>query len=1003
MRLKTIVLFLTFSCSTASFGQVKINGIVKEKSGLPIPLANVFVKGTKTSTTTDFDGKYSISVSSQNAELVFSYTGFGTKTIKVGAKTEIDVFLEEDSKTLDEVVVVGYATIKKKDVTNSVSSVKGKDLQTMTVGNATESLQGKVAGVQITGAGNPGGQPRVLIRGISSVNLSSDPLYVVDGVPFVNGINFLNNNEIESLDVLKDASAAAIYGSRASNGVILVTTKKGKIGAPKFNVDVSNGYQVFQKPYITATAENYANIINTSFENSGEAAIFKETEQYRGKTTNWWDAGIENISAVTNASIGVSGGSDKNTYNLTLNYFNSESFYKIGKYSRFTVRAVNDYKFSDKVSAGIIINPRYETYGGPDFWRDFIRIDPITPIYKPILTGTENEYSVYSRSPSGVWNPVANVNRFDNYTDQYNLNLNSYLQYEPIKGFVIRTQASYEFGSQVNSSFTPDYVVDPSFESNLLNRTQRIIKNNMDWAWQTTATYSKTIAKKHNASLMLGNAMEERNGVDLDGYGEGLPNNLDATRELNAATKNFKAGGNSYSESILSYFSRLSYNFDSKYYLTASVRRDGSSKFAPENRWGLFPAISASWRVSNENFIKDIAFISDLRLRGGWGKVGNQRIGNSTFISKVGQNFYVDANGNTIVTSFPSSSANKDIVWETVEDSNLGIDFGVFKNKFTGSVEYYEKKTIDMLFNKTFPAHAGLPNFNRILSNIGSMRSNGFDVLLSYKNKKNNFSYSADVTFTTVQTEMLALSSDGERLFEKGERSLTIQGDEPGFFYGFIADGLFQNQSEINSHTDNNGNLLQRDAVPGDVRFRDLNGDGKLDPNDRTKIGSPWPDYNMGLNLSFTYKNIDLLFNFYASIGGELVNENIQELYNGANITNKISGLENIAWHGEGTSTKYPRLAINDLNQNYIKFSSLYIEDGSFVRLKNIQLGYTLPKLSGFSKIRFSISGQNILTWTKFTGIDPEVGAGGGALTSGHAGYGYPVLPTIFVGLNAGF
>ncbi len=372
--------------------------------------------------------------------------------------------MQEASQALDEIVVVGYAAVKKSDVTSSISSVKGKELQTMTVGNVAESLQGKVSGVQVTGQGGPGAQPRVLIRGISTLNLNTDPLYVVDGIPMGTSINFLSNNEIESLEVLKDASASAIYGSRASNGVILITTKKGKVGKTRFNFDLSSGMQIMNNPYNMADAEGYARIMNTAYNNSGYSDYLPNPSQYRGKTTDWWKAGIRTGTPVTNASLGVTGGSDKHTYAISLNYYDSDSMYGVGGWERVTMRIANDFKFTDKFSAGITLNPRYETWGAPNNWADFDKIDPITPIYKPAdqLSGTENEYSIYARSPSYVWNPVAAVKRYDDYTNKYNLNTNGYLQYEPIKGLVFRTQASIEVGDETRNKFTPDFVIDAS-------------------------------------------------------------------------------------------------------------------------------------------------------------------------------------------------------------------------------------------------------------------------------------------------------------------------------------------------------------------------------------------------------------------------------------------------------------------------------------------------------------------------------------------------------------
>jgi TonB-dependent starch-binding outer membrane protein SusC len=1003
MKYRFIWLFIAVLCSAATFGQITIKGTVKDKGGIPVPGVNITVKGTSQTTASNFDGNYSISVPNRNGQLEFSFIGFSNKTVQIGEKNTIDVVMEELNQTLDEIVVVGYAAVKKSDVTSSISSVKGKELQTMTVGNVAESLQGKVAGVQITGAGGPGAQPRILIRGISTVNLNTDPLYVVDGIPMGTSINFLSNNEIESMEVLKDASASAIYGSRASNGVILITTKKGKSGKTRFNFDLSTGMQIMNNPYNMANAENYATIMNTAYNNSGYADYLTNPSQYRGKTTDWWNAGIRKGTPVTNASLGASGGSDKHTYALSLNYYNAESMYGIGGWERITMRIANDFKFSDKFSVGITVNPRYETWGSPGNWADFDRIDPITPIYKPAdqLNGTENEYSIYARSPSYVWNPVAAIKRYDDYTDQYNLNTNGYLQYTPIKGLVIRTQASIEVGDNVWNKFSPDFEIDAAHEKAEINSIERKNTTTLNWSWQNTATYSRKFAEKHNVSFMIGNTMEEFNGSDVWGYGEGVPNNSDSMRELNAATKNRNSSGNSWSSSLMSYISRLSYNYDSKYYFTSTFRRDGSSKFMANNKWANFPSASVSWRISNEDFMASTKSVfNDLRFRAGWGKVGNQNLPGAVYQSNIGQGFY-PIGGNIVDTSYPSSMANKDIKWETVEDISFGLDFALWNNKVSGSLEYYQKKTNDMLFLKQFPTYSGFPGYSTIWTNVGSMQSSGIDLLLSYKNKKGDFSYGADLTFTTVNVEMINLSTKGEKLYGASNRTLTVEGEVPGYFYGYVADGLFQNQTDLNSHTDEHGTKLQPYAKAGDIRFKDVNGDGKLDDKDRTKIGSPWADYNIGLNLNFAYKQFDLVANFYSSIGNDLVNQNISDLYNGTSLSNKISGLDQMAWHGEGTSNYVPRLSKDDNNENFTKFSSFYVEDGSYVRMKNIQLGYTFMNQFGLEKLRLSVSGQNLWTWTNYTGVDPEVG--GGVLGSGFGGWNYPIQPTILMGLNVAF
>ena len=1003
MKQKTIWIVAALLFSVITIGQITVKGKVLDIKKESIGGANVVLKGSNINTVTDFDGNYSITVPNKDSVIEFSFIGFTSKLMKVGENTIINVTLEDGQNALDEIVVIGFASVKKSDVTSSIATVKGKELKTMTVGNVNESLQGKVAGVQVVGAGGPGGYPKVLIRGISTINLSTDPLYVIDGVPMGTNANFLNPNEIESMEILKDASASAIYGSRASNGVILITTKRGKSGKTTFNIDASYGVQLMNNPYKMADAEEYATIFNTAALASGFPAEFGDPISYRGKSTDWWNSGIRKMAAINNFSFGFQGGDEKNTFAVSLNYFKQDSFYEKGGWEKFTSRIVSDYKFSKKVSAGISLNPRYETYGNPSNWADFDRIDPITPIYKPAdqLTGDENEYSIYARSPTYVWNPVASVKRFTSTNKSYALATNGYFQYSPIKELIFRSQASYELISNISDDFYPNFIIDVAHESQLINSISRTTNMSNAWSLQNTLTYIKTFDEKHNLSFMVGNTLEEVNGSNLYGSVQKLPNNSDILQELNAGTLNPKTYGTSFTNSIMSYLSRLSYNYDNKYYLTATYRRDGSSKFLDNNKWASFPSASFAWKASQEKFMSNFTdVLSDLKVRVGWGKVGNQNLPASVYLSKLGQNYYT-IGGMVVNTTYPSAVPNKDIKWETVEDVNAGIDFGLYKNKLTGTIEYYVKNTENMLFQKAYPNYSGYPSDARIWSNVGSMKSQGLEFSLAYKNFIKDFNYGANINFTSNKVKMTKLSTDNEELFGYGEKTLTVAGDEPGFFYGYKANGLFQNKVELNAHTNDHGDLLQPYAKEGDIRFVDINHDGVLDSKDRTKIGSPWAKFTMGLNLNCSYKNFDFLANLYSSIGNDIVNQNKDELNNANSKVNKLSGLTQTAWHGEGTSNDIPRLSQSDNNQNYSRFSSFYVEDGSYLRLKNIQFGYTINKIKGFDKIRCSVSGQNLWTLTKYSGVEPEVG--GDVLGFGFGGWNYPVQKTILFGINLTF
>lgn len=996
----SIVLSLT---CIAVIGQIRVQGMVTDSNNEPLIGVNVVVKNTTTGVSTNIDGKYEITVPNEKTELVFSYISYKTQSLVVGKQRTMNVLLAEDANAIDEVVVVGFGVVKKGDLTSSISSVKGSDVQKMTASNVTQNMQGQVAGMQVVGASGPGAQPKILIRGFSTVNLNTDPLYVVDGIPIGGDINYLSPNEIESIEILKDASASAIYGSRASNGVIMVTTKKGRVGKAVFSVDVNFGAQEMNSPYDMADAAEYAKIINVAAEHAGYPNEFENPAAYAGKTTNWWKAGVRHYTPQMNLSFGANGGTEAHQYAISLTYYNQDSFYEKGGFKRFTARIANDFKFAKWVSAGITLNPRFQSWGHPGNWRDFIRIDPITPIYKPAeqLTGEENEYSIYARSPSAVPNPVASVRRWKESNKSYALSSDAYLQIKPHKDLIFRSQLGVEVDSRISDSFKPDYIIYVPQEYQDYNSVSRSQPMYINWNLQNTLTYLHTFSQKHNVTLMVGNTLEEWNGSSFSGSIEKIPNNSELLQEIDAGTQNPQVFGNSYTTSIMSYLGRVMYNYDNRYYLTATYRVDGSSKFMKENKWAQFPSASVAWRVSGEKFMKPLEnVINDLKLRLGWGCVGNQNLPADVYVSKLSQG-YVVMNGNVVNTSFPSAVKNEDIKWETVEDINAGLDFSLLNGTVSGSLEYYVKKTKNMLFQKAYPSYSGYPNGAKIWTNIGSMRTKGYEMSLAYQNRFGDVTFGANATFTTFRVKMTELTGDKEPLYGNGEKTRTEKGEEPGFFYGYVADGLFQNKTELNSHTNDRGDFLQPYAELGDIRFKDVNGDGVLDASDRTKIGSPWADFTAGLNLNVGYKNFDLSASFYASVGNDLVNQNISELYNGVGKTNKVQGLADKAWQGEGTSNYIPRLSQTDNNQNFSRFSSFYIEDGSFLRMKNLQLGYTLPRKFGFEKIRVYVSAQNLFTITGYSGVDPEVA--GGVLSFGFGGYDYPVQRTYLCGLNLTF
>lgn len=1000
---RLILLALMLIASMTAFGQTAVRGQVTDASGGPLPGVAVLVPGTSIAAITDADGAYSITVPSDKEDLLFSCYSYEDQQVTIAGRAIVDVVLKEDTEMLEEVVVVGFGTVKKRDLTSSITSVAGDELKKTSFGNALQSLQGQAAGVQIVGNSSPGGSPKIFIRGFSTVNLDTNPLIVVDGAPSSGSdLNWLSSNEIESIEVLKDASACAIYGSRASNGVLMITTKRGHEGKPQFSFDFNYGSQLMTPPYKMADAVEYAKIFNTAMTNSGYPETYPDPESYAGKTTNWWAAGIRTLSPQFNGSFSVNGGNKMHRYSVGLTYWNQRSFYEKGGYERITARIVNDFDFAPWLKAGITLNPRYQSWGSPSNWSDFLRVDPITGIYKDPAdyTGDENEYSIYARSFTYVWNPVATVKRWDNSNVSYALTTDAYIQIEPIKGLVIRSQGNVEVDARRSDTFTPDFVIDPAHEFQTYNAVSRSQPMYFNWSLQNTITYSTTFGKSHNFTAMVGQTLEEWNGSSLWAEKYDLPNNSEYLREIDAGTLNPQCSGTSYTASVLSFLARVMYNYDSRYYITASWRMDGSSKFLAKNKWAQFPSVSAAWRISEEGFMEGTrSFLNELKLRVGWGRVGNQNLPSSVYLSKLSQG-YTSINDVVVNYSMPAVMKNEDIKWETVEDMNIGIDYAFFDSSLSGSIELYRKKTIDMLFEKAFPSFSGFPNDAKIWTNIGSMRTQGLDFSIAYRKNFGDFYFDGSLTLTTFNVKMLEMASK-EPLYGNSEKTRTEVNMVPGYFYGYKCDGIFQNTEELNAHTNDKGKKLQPYAQPGDFRFVDVNKDGELNADDRTMIGSPWADFTSGLNITLGYKNFDVAMSFYASVGNDLVNENNSELFNCVGYTNKIAGLSDMAWHGEGTSNTVPRLSTVDNNENFVKFSSFFIEDGSFLRMKNLQIGYNIDKIKFMQKFRLYIAALNLFTITKYSGVDPEVA--GGVTSFGFGGWGYPTQRTFVFGINMNF
>ena len=1008
---KQILITCLLLLSVCGFAQqITVKGIVtSDADKLRLIGATVQIKGTTKGTITGLDGDYMIPDVPKDAVLVFSSIGYETQEIAVNGRTTINLVMKEATELLDEVVVIGYGAVKKSDLTSSIATVKGEEITQTVTGNAMDALQGKVNGVQVASGGGPGTTPKVLIRGVTTVN-GSDPLYVVDGMPISGNINFLNSNDIESMQVLKDASAAAIYGTRASNGVILITTKKGKAGQTHVNFSASVGFQTIAKPSIAGPAE-YKEVYNTRYTNDGLTSNWNDT----GATTNpggtdWWDTVVNKTALTQNYSLSVSGGTDKLVYNLSLGYYRTNSQFDVGYWDKLNARLNTEYTFNKYVKVGFDIAPRVESWDDTSVqFSSAMSMDPTTPVFRPEAEWEDNEYNNYQRSYNNqTWNPAGSIARANDHSREMGAILNTYLQINPIEKLTLRTQFGANAHFRRTDHFVPQFYMD-ALEQQTLSDISRQSQEWLDWNWTNTATYIDTFADKHNLNVMVGFTAERDAWYNVQATRDNIPNNMDVMQEVNAGDPTTAEGfGETSYNTLVSFLGRVMYNYENRYYISASLRADGSSRFPKGNKYALFPAVSASWRLTSEEFMQDQELFSDLKLRGGWGRVGNQAIDNNATLTLLDQTQY--AYGGTITNGyFISSVGNNNLKWETVEDWNVGIDMSLLKSRLGITFEYFQKKSTDMLYEKQNILAVGYPNWNStVWMNIGSMQARGWELGLSWRDQVGkDFSYDVNVNLSSVRNKAIKFSGDGPIYtggFNSDQIISNVDGGLISRFYGYVADGLFQNWEEVYAHTDEHGTLIQPNAQPGDIRFKDLDHNGVLDANDKTFIGNPYPDLMLGINIGLRYKNIDFAANFYGTFGNDIFNTT-KGLYSGANGQNVWAGTLNEAWHGEGTSYDIPRLSYNDLNLNYQRVSSFYVEDGSYMRCKLLQIGYTFPeKWVGGSQLRISFSAQNPFTITGYSGMDPErPSLDGSVIETGIDNTAYPNPRTFLFGIDFKF
>jgi TonB-linked SusC/RagA family outer membrane protein len=1041
----TLMLF-AFLSNIIAQDRVVTGTVTDGSDGSTLPGVNVKVKGTTIGTITDFDGMYKLNVPSGSTTLVFSYVGMKTLEFPISGNT-VNAVMETDTKGIDEVVVVGYGTQKKSDMTGSVTSVKASELVKAPVLGIDQALQGRASGVVVqANNGSPGADIMVRIRGIGSTT-NSDPMYIVDGMP-VTDIKFLNPNDIESMEVLKDAAASAIYGARAANGVILISSKKGKIGKPVVTFEMYYGNQsVWKKPEVLNTSE-WLQVSRTAHENAPKSLpkeyttpIFDST-----KTTDWFNE-ITRTAPIQNYNLSISGGDEKTTYAISSNYFKQDGIVKRSNYTRTTFKINTDHKVTNRLKIGqslaIANSDRLKIDDESNVFDNAVlttlMLDPITPVkidvndpYQKryldanpsLLTLNDDPNYLYVASPyTDVANPAGKISRTNLNYKNLRLLGTIYAELEIIENLKFKSSFGLDLTRNDIYNFVPKFFA-ASDENNLEPKVYRGFEKENNWLSENTLTYNKTFAEKHNFVFLLGYTVQADRYEWADVNKKNTPNNLPDLQYLSAASSYDVTLGSASEWAMLGYLGRLNYSYESKYLMSASIRRDGSSKFGTDYRYGNFPSFSLGWNVSNEKFMQGVPYLTNLKLRGSWGQIGNDRIPlyqYQTTISLIAENNYTFVDPTTNKEARYSGAsittpANKDIKWETVESSNFALDFGAFDNKLTGTLEYYVKKTKDMLVREPVPSYTGYSSSP--YTNVGDVENKGLELSLNYRKSVGEFTYDLGFNITTVKNEVLNLgkgtiTSGG---FRDGSICLTQVGGEIGAFYGRVTDGIFQNQDEINNYMGKDASgadvVIQPKAKPGYFRYKDIGSydavlkkqvmipDGKIDDYDRTIIGSPVPDYTYGINLSCAYKGLDLSLFFQGSKGNEIFNATKYYTMNSSTAaTNKSKDILN-SWHGEGTSNSIPIIDLNG-KENY-KYSTFYIEDGSYLRLKNIQLGYSLPqsilKLLKIGNLRAYVGGQNLLTITGYSGLDPEIG--GTALVNGIDFGQYPQSRTITFGVS---
>lgn len=982
-----------------------VTGTVTDVSGEPIIGANIRIKGTTTGTITDIDGNFSIKAEPQSV-IEVSYIGYLTQETVINNQKSIRFLLKEDTKTLDEVVVIGYGVQKKADLTGSVANINTEKLNTQSNANIGQALQGKIAGVDIVSQGGaPGSGTRIMVRGIGTLNNAS-PLYIVDGM-YMNSIDHINPNDIASIDVLKDASSAAIYGSRAANGVIIVTTKEGSNteGKPIIDLSVNLGISTASKFLDMLDAKGWAEVTTIARQAIGKPALDMATDLANKPDNDWQDI-MFRPALMQNYNLSVKGGGKYSTYYTGLGYFNQDGIVKGTNYQRYNIQSKNDYK-RGIFSAGtnLIISFSHDKPLHQELRGGMIgTILQSVPTLEKYDDTREGGYGGTYGDVVNIPHPLAIID--DNIMDRYNENVkifaNLYAQIELFKGLKYKLNLTPDFSFERYKNYLNKYEFGLATNSiTQLTERQRRRRNILV---ENLLTFDRTFGE-HKISALAGYTYQDSRFRHIQAYGEGLPQGLE---EIDAATTNRSNEGNSWRSVLTSILGRVFYSYQNKYLFTATIRRDGSSKFGKNNRYGYFPSFSLGWNVAEEKFMENVHWLDQLKLRGGYGVLGNQEIDNYQYSSTITTGInYPDGNGGLLQGAFPKNFANPDIKWEETAMTNVGIDFMAFNNRLSLTADYYVKNTKDILLTVPIPISSG--GANDPIRNAGKIRNNGFEFNLGWMDQPNpDISYGINLIGSFNKNKVIAMGSEsgsikGGSTNQNITTSETKAGYPIGGYWLISTAGYFNSQEEVDAYA-KDGKKIQPAAEPGDIKFVDANNDGVINDDDRVFQGSPFPDFTFALNGNMRYKNFDLSIGLQGVLGNKIYNATRQTLEDVTKGSNFLASCLDY-WTPENKNASHPRLTWDDPNRNTRAESDRYLENGSYLRLRSVQLGYTFPQTwfkGAIQHARVYINAENLFTITSYSGYSPDVNADN-ANYRGFDNFIYPTNRTFMLGLNVTF